>query len=122
MSRVYAELAATFLLSVGVLGAYAAMAQANPKSWAVTGVDAGDVLNMRDVASADSRKVGSIPPDARGLKNLGCLSKQPSLEAWMRMTDAEKQDAKILWCRVEYRGRQGWVAARYLKDDSAPAN
>ena len=50
-----------------------AVAEEPPKFFAVTGVAADDVLNMRDVPHGDSRKLGGIPPDARGLKNFGCL-------------------------------------------------
>lgn len=88
-----------------------------PKYWAVTGVSAGDVLNMRDVPHGDSRKLAGIPPNAHGLKHLGCLKPEPSLDRWMAMTEDEKKNAKLEWCRVEYQGRQGWVAARFLKPD-----
>lgn len=119
MYRVSTFLAAALLLPMDPLGAGAALAQADPgagpKSWVVTGVAADDVLNMRDVPSADSRKVGSIPAHARGLGNLGCLRKHPSLEEWMGMSEAQRREANMLWCRVEYGGRQGWVAGRFLK-------
>lgn len=89
-----------------------------PKFFAVTGVPADDVLNLRDVPHGDSRKLAGIPPNARGLKNFGCLKPEPSLDRWMTMTDEEKRNAKLEWCRVEYHGRQGWVAARFLKPDA----
>jgi uncharacterized protein YraI len=38
----------------------------------------------------------------------------------MDMTEDEKKNAKLEWCRVEYKGHQGWVAARFLKPDAAP--
>ena len=84
----------------------------------VTGVAPNDVLHVRDVPSADSRSIGTIPPAAHGLQNLGCLRKQASLDDWMRMTAAQRADAKLLWCRVEYKGTVGWVAGRFLKRDS----
>jgi hypothetical protein len=92
-----------------------------PKYWAVTGVAKDDVLNLRDVPSADSKSLGGIPPNAHGLKHLGCLKPEPSLDRWMSMTPDERANAKLAWCRVDYRGRQGWVAARFLKPDPAPA-
>lgn len=88
-----------------------------PKFWAVTGVPADDVLNMRDVPHGDSKKLAGIPPNAHGLKHLGCIKPEPSLDRWMEMTDDEKKNAKLEWCRVEYHGQQGWVAARFLKPD-----
>jgi predicted Fe-S protein YdhL (DUF1289 family) len=86
--------------------------------WAVTGVAAGDVLYLRDMPSADSRSLARIPPNARGLKHLGCRRNQPALEQWMRMSEQQRREAQTNWCRVEYRGKQGWVAGRYLKKDA----
>lgn len=94
-----------------------ACAEDRPGRWAVTGVAAGDVLNMRDVPHGDSKKIAGIPPGARGLKNLGCLTPEPSLERWADMTPAERSNAKLEWCRIEYQGRRGWVAARFLVPD-----
>ena len=28
----------------------------------------------------------------------------------------ERRDAQAPWCRVEYKGMQGWVSARYVKE------
>lgn len=89
-----------------------------PAYWAVTGVAANDVLHMRDVPHGDSRILADIPPDAQGLKHLGCLRPEPSLDRWMEMTEAERRNAKLEWCRIEYHGRQGWVAGRFLKPDA----
>jgi hypothetical protein len=91
-----------------------------PEFWSVTGVSSDDVLNIRDVPSADSRSLGGIPPHAHGVRNLGCRRNQLSLERWMNMSQSDRQDAQMLWCRVEYRGLQGWVAGRFLKADAAP--
>ena len=75
----------------------------DPPYWAVTGVRSGDVLHLRDDPSTGSTTVAEIPPNARGLKNLGC-----------------RRDPPTPWCRVDYQGAQGWVAARFLRrDDSA---
>jgi hypothetical protein len=95
----------------------AVFAQEPPQFFAVTGVASDDVLNMRDVPHGDSKKLDGIPSNARGLKSFGCLKPEPSLDRWMSMTDDEKKNAKLEWCRVEYHGRQGWVAARFLKPD-----
>jgi len=88
-----------------------------PAFWAVTGVAAGDVLNLRDVPNGDSKKLGGIPPNAHGLKHLGCMKPEPDLMRWSTMSKAERDNAKLEWCRVEYQGQQGWVAARFLKPD-----
>lgn len=92
-----------------------------PAFWAVTGVGSDDVLYMRDVPSADSRSLARIPYDAHGLKHLGCRRNQLSLQQFMKMSADERRDAQTLWCRVEYRGQQGWVAGRFLKPDGGTA-
>lgn len=106
-----------FTIVSASLPAWSARADDPPKFFAVTGVPSGDVLNLRDVPHGDAQKLGGIPPNARGLKNFGCLKPEPSLDRWMTMTDDEKKNAKLEWCRVEYHGKQGWVAARFLKPD-----
>ena len=89
----------------------------SPSFWAVTGVRSDDVLHLRDVPSAESKSLAGIPPSAHGLKNLGCRQNHPPLEQWMRMSQAQRELAATRWCRVEYQGKEGWVAARYLKKD-----
>lgn len=107
---------------MSLIGALAqAAAQDPPKFWAVTGVSSDDVLHLRDVPSAESRSLARIPPNARGLKHLGCRRNQLPLEQWMRMTEVQRQEAQTQWCRVEFRGKQGWVAGRYLKKDGGSA-
>jgi hypothetical protein len=88
-----------------------------PQFWAVTGVAADDTLHMRDVPHGDSKILVDIPPKAHGLKHLGCLKPEPSFDRWVDMTADERANAKLEWCRVEYRGKQGWVAGRFLKPD-----
>jgi hypothetical protein len=101
-------------------GACAASAEDPPKSWAVTGVKANDVLHLRDVPSADSKSLARIPANARGLKHLGCRRNQPLMEVWVRMSEKARHEAMTQWCRIEYRGQQGWVAGRFLKPDNGP--
>ena len=98
-----------------------AKAEDPPAFWAVTGVGASDVLHLRDVPSADSKSLARIPSNARGLKHLGCRRNQPPMEQWARMTEAARREALTQWCRIEYRGQEGWVAGRFLKRDSGPA-
>lgn len=92
-----------------------------PEFWAVTGVAKGDVLHLRDVPSADSQSLARIPPNARGLKNLGCRRAELNLDMWVRLSEEERRLAKTLWCRVEYQGVQGWAAGRFLVKDEAAA-
>lgn len=67
----------------------------------VQGVRSDDVLKMRAGPSAKARVVGSIPHDAKGIKAL-------------RGTRRRGSDN---WSFVEYRGKQGWVARRFLALD-----
>lgn len=69
-----------------------------PRSWRVVGVAADDVLNLRESPSPRGFVVAEIPFDADGLRNLGC-------------TDGQS------WCKVRYRGQEGWVNGRFLRPE-----
>jgi hypothetical protein len=88
-----------------------------PAYWAVTGVRSDDVLNLRDVPSADSKSLAGIPYNARGLKHLGCRRNEMPFEDWIKLNKEARKAALMQWCRVEYKGQQGWVAGRFLKPD-----
>ena len=120
MCRATLVVIVAWVLAIGGLAEAASGAEDPPEFWAVTGVSPSDVLHLRDVPSADSKSLAQIPPNARGLKHLGCRRNQPSLDLWVRMSEAARRDAQTQWCRVEYQGREGWVAGRYLKKDGAP--
>ncbi|MBX9589391.1 MAG: SH3 domain-containing protein [Hyphomonadaceae bacterium] len=92
-----------------------------PDFWAVTGVRSNDALNMRMAPNADSEAIARIPYNARGLKNHGCPN-DVTFEQWKRMTKAQRdQAARSRWCQVEYEGRKGWVAGRFLREDGGPS-
>ena len=88
-----------------------------PAYWAVTGVRSNDVLHLRDVPSADSKSLAGIPFNAKGLKHLGCRRNEMPFEDWVKLNKEARRAALMQWCRVEYKGKQGWVAGRYLKPD-----
>jgi hypothetical protein len=96
--------------------------RASPSFWAVTGVAPDDVLHLRDVPSADSKSLADIPFNARGLKNFGCRRGELPFDQWARMNEAQRRAANTKWCRVEFRGKQGWVAGRFLKEDPEGAH
>jgi hypothetical protein len=106
---------AVFVVVASLAAAASAAAEEPAQIWAVTGVTSDDVLHMRDVPHGDSKILADIPPTAKGLKGFGCITPEPSFDRWADMTEAERANAKLSWCRVEYLGRQGWVAARFLK-------
>jgi hypothetical protein len=98
--------------------AHAQQYSLDPPFWAVTGVRANDVLHLRDMPSAESKSLAGIPANAQGLKNLGCRRDGPSLDQWARMSKAQREVPPTPWCRVDYQGKQGWVAARFLRKDA----
>jgi uncharacterized protein YraI len=66
-------------------------------SYRVRGIKSWDVLFIRVWPSAKSKKVGSIPPDGRGVGKLG--------------------PCKGNWCKISYRGITGWASMMYLVAD-----
>lgn len=70
----------------------------DPRSWRVVGVTPNDVLNMRSTPSPRGFLIAEIPFDASGLRNLGCQDRQS-------------------WCKVRYRGQEGWVNGRFLRPE-----
>lgn len=73
-----------------------------PDYFAVTGVQADDVLNLRPSPSASGASIGTIPPDATGIANLGCIGGLTYAE-WAQANEAERATAtKTRWCLVGY--------------------
>ncbi len=92
-----------------------------PDFFRVVGVAAGDVLNMRTGPGTEHAKIGEIPPDEDGLGNLGCVGGL-DFAAWQQATPEQREKArKTRWCRVSYRGTEGWVAAWFLTEGGPPA-
>lgn len=116
------RLAATALLGGLLLAPGAASAAADGPDWfRVTGVASNDVLNVREQAGARHRKVGELPSNANGIRNLGCIGGL-SYEQWQRATASERAAAaNKRWCKVAWRGVEGWVAGRFLAEGSRPA-
>jgi hypothetical protein len=111
----------TLLALTGGSAAGLAQTAGGPDYWAVTGVRPNDALNMRMAPNADSEAILRIPHNARGLKNYGCPN-DVTFEQWKRMTPGQRdQAARSRWCQVEYQGRKGWVAGRFLREDSGTA-
>lgn len=89
-----------------------------PDYFKVTGVASDDVLNIREKPSASADKIGEIPADGTGIRNLGCGGGLTFGE-WQGATQAERAAAaRKRWCRVSYRGIEGWVAGRFLAEGS----
>ncbi|MEZ5811619.1 MAG: SH3 domain-containing protein [Rhizobiaceae bacterium] len=85
---------------------YADGLEGGPDFWEVTGVSAGDELNLRRRPSTGTRILARLP-NGTVLRNQGC-----------RMTGGQR------WCRVETTDGSrivGWVAGRYLRESGAAA-
>lgn len=117
LSRRVIYMASLLSIVMALVGSSSARAEADgPDFWSVRGVRNDDVLNMRAAPSPTGPLVTAIPHDARGLRNLGCQG-GPTFAQWNKMTPAERNRAsRKRWCKVEYAGRQGWVAGRYLSE------
>ncbi|MGB5830912.1 MAG: SH3 domain-containing protein [Thiohalocapsa sp.] len=102
-----------------VAGGGLAMAEADgPDYYRVVGVAEDDVLHIRKAADPQADKVGSMPPDADCVRNLGCQGGL-SYREFSTLTEperAERLKRHPRWCKIEYLGVTGWVAGRYLAE------
>jgi hypothetical protein len=113
MFRMIAVVFAGLLGSVSVVAA-----DGGPDFFAVTGLGPQDVLVLMSSPSAKASELGYIPHHARGLQNMGCQG-SPSYSAWAKMTASQREKSrKQAWCKVRWQGAEGWVAARFLREDS----
>ena len=116
-----AHIFCTLTLLIGAPVLATAQSAEGPDFWAVTGVRANDALNMRMAPNADSEAIARIPHNARGLKNYGCPN-EVTFEQWKTMSKSQRdQAARSRWCQVEFQGRKGWVAGRFLREDGSSA-
>lgn len=89
-----------------------------PDHWEVVGVEAGDVLNIRQEANARATKIGEIPPGGTCVKNIRCVGGL-TFEEFTTLSEAERnkiEKERPRWCYIEYKGIKGWVAGRYLRE------
>lgn len=88
-----------------------------PDHWAVSGVAANKMLNIRAAPKPSARVVGRIPPDTRRLQNLGCKG-VPSFRDWLKLHGAARREAgKNRWCHIRHQGIEGWVRGKFLVED-----
>ena len=110
--------ALALLTAVGTAGADAD----GPDYYRLVDVAADDVLNIRAEPTASAKAIGAIPPKADGVRNLGCKGGL-SFTEWEKASPAERAAGRrARWCRISYRGVEGWVAGRFLAEGSAPRN
>jgi heat shock protein HslJ len=106
-------------LLASALFAWAGCASAAEPPWfAVTG-EVTRILVLRGEPAATGRRVGEIPAGANGIQNKGCRG--PSDASWEHLSrELREAMSKERWCRVAYRGADGWVSARFLKAGDPP--
>lgn len=109
----------TFL--IGLACATVASGDADgPDFWRVSGVASDSSLAVRASPDRTGRKLGSLPSNARGIRNLGC-SGGASLDEWTAMSsDARAAARRSRWCRIRLGSLEGWVAGWFLREDSGP--
>lgn len=120
---VLAVLLAT-LLSVTANVADAQFDGHGPDAWQVTGVAADDVLNLRMGPGTGYAIIGSFPHDANGLTLTTCVPFMTEGQGIMlSQAERDRLDLPPRWCLMsDAAGRtHGWVAARFLMEDSGPA-
>ncbi len=93
-----------------------------PDAWRVTGVASDDTLNMRMGPGTGYPVIDRLPPDARGLRLVTCvpLLIQPYYSA---LTEAQRAALPPRWCLMQSAdlAQAGWVAQRFLTEDSGEA-
>ncbi len=88
-----------------------------PDYWQVTGIDAGDELNMRRGPSVQFGISHKLAHDTAKLLNLGCYP-DFSIGEWEQLSAKERKlSSDMRWCRVMFKGQTGWIFARYLQED-----
>ncbi len=69
------------------------------ETYRVYGVRSNDVLNIRSKPSVRGQRIGTIPPNGRGIQVLGTCSSG--------------------WCPIQYRTVLGWVSAKFLTREAS---
>ena len=92
MRSVLSLVAAVLLLDAGIAASAPALAGDQIRTMCVTGVRSNDSLNIRQYGYGTARRIGSIPHNA-------CVTVVGVCDAW---------------CNVDYRGVNGFAAARFL--------
>ncbi|MCJ2144345.1 SH3 domain-containing protein [Methylobacterium sp. E-066] len=86
-----------------------------PDRFAVRDVRPIDTLALRAQPNASARKITGLPPQTRGLQNLGCVDGKTG-QAPADPGPAGNQS----WCKVRIGSLVGWAFARFLREDAEP--
>jgi hypothetical protein len=106
-------------LCTTLLAAALAHADADgPDYYDVAHVRAGSSLRLRAQPDAGAAILARIPADGTCLANRGCVG-GPTFEEFTTLPEAQRREierARPRWCKVVYRGSEGFVAGRYLRE------
>lgn len=83
-----------------------------PDRFRVRDVRTDDTLTVRAQPSGSARKVAALPPDARGIENLGCVDGRTGQDA------SDVVPKTHLWCKIRIGSLIGWASARFLSEDT----
>ena len=119
-SHIGSWLVAGTLAGLACVSATRALAEADgPDAWRVSGVAAGDVLNVRMGPGVGYPAIDALAPGARHLTSITCvpLATRAQFEA---LPAEERRALPPRWCLVSDRTgrRRGWVAQRFLVEDT----
>ena len=106
-------LAASLVVASAWVAAPASATSDGPDLFAVRDVRPDDTLALRAQPKAGARKITALPPQTRGLENLGCLDGKTGREP----ADTGPAGGP-LWCKVRIGSLVGWASARYLREDT----
>lgn len=84
-----------------------------PDRFAVRDVRPDDKLALRIQPNTSARKITGLPPQTRGLENLGCVDGKTG------QAPADTGPAgNRLWCKVRIGSLVGWASAQFLREDA----
>jgi len=116
MSRKSMALVLMALVCASFASIRASAQNGEPRYWDVSGGGPNDALIVHSSGSVQSSMVGSVPPDAICLKNLGCRGGLTQQE-YQTLNEAQRQAVlrkRPRWCRISFGNRRGWVAQKFL--------
>jgi len=91
-----------------------------PDHYRVVGIKPGSALTVRVAPSPAAAKIGAIPYNADGLRNLECQGGL-SFTEWEKASPARREASRnARWCRISDGAVTGWVAGRFLAEGNAP--
>jgi hypothetical protein len=91
-----------------------------PDHFRVAGLSDSQRLSLHAGDSTKTAVLGQVPANGQCLRNLGCRGGLSFAEFSTLSDEAQKTqlEANPRWCKVEYRGKTGWVEGRFLTESA----